>query len=57
MNCMRTYWDWYKCKLNPGRHFIFFDTDAAVQKVRFAEDAWYSRDPERFLLTDTIDSV
>jgi nuclear transport factor 2 (NTF2) superfamily protein len=36
---------------------LLFDTDAAVRKVRLAEDAWYSRDPERFSLTDTIDSI
>ena len=34
-----------------------FDTDAAVQKVRLAEDAWNSRDPARVSLAYTVDSV
>ena len=34
-----------------------FDTHAAVRKVRLAEDAWNSRDPERVSLAYTIDSV
>ncbi len=34
-----------------------FDTDAAVQKVRLAEDAWNSRDPVRVSLAYTVDSV
>lgn len=34
-----------------------FDTDAAVQKVRLAEDAWNSRDPDRVSLAYTVDSV
>ncbi len=34
-----------------------FDTDAAVQKVRLAEDAWNSRDPHRVSLAYTVDSV
>ena len=33
-----------------------FDTDAAVRKVRLAEDAWNSRDPERVSLAYTVDS-
>ncbi len=33
-----------------------FDTEAAVQKVRLAEDAWNSRDPDRVSLAYTIDS-
>ncbi len=33
-----------------------FDADAAVQKVRLAEDAWNSRDPDRVSLAYTIDS-
>ncbi len=34
-----------------------FDTDAAVQKVRLAEDAWNSRDPDRVSLAYTVDSL
>ncbi len=34
-----------------------FDTDAAVRKVRLAEDAWNSRDPDRVSLAYTVDSV
>lgn len=34
-----------------------FDTDAAVRKVRLAEDAWNSRDPNRVSLAYTVDSV
>ncbi len=34
-----------------------FDTEAAVQKVRLAEDAWNSRDPDRVSLAYTVDSV
>ncbi len=33
-----------------------FNLDTAVQKVRFAEDAWNSRDPERVSLAYTVDS-
>ena len=33
-----------------------FDTEAAVRKVRLAEDAWNSRDPDRVSLAYTIDS-
>jgi nuclear transport factor 2 (NTF2) superfamily protein len=33
-----------------------FDTASAAQKVRMAEDAWNSRDPERVALTYTPDS-
>jgi len=33
-----------------------FDTEAAVKKVRLAEDAWNSRDPNRVSLAYTIDS-
>jgi nuclear transport factor 2 (NTF2) superfamily protein len=33
-----------------------FTTAAAVQKVRLAEDAWNSRDPERVALAYTADS-
>ena len=34
-----------------------FDADAAVQKVRLAEDAWNSRDPNRVSLAYTVDSI
>lgn len=33
-----------------------FNLDTAAQKVRFAEDAWNSRDPERVSLAYTVDS-
>lgn len=33
-----------------------FTIDSATQKVRLAEDAWNSRDPERVSLAYTIDS-
>ena len=33
-----------------------FDSETAVQKVRLAEDAWNSRDPDRVSLAYTIDS-
>jgi len=34
-----------------------FTTETAIQKVRLAEDAWNSRDPERVSLAYTADSV
>ena len=34
-----------------------FDREAAIKKVRVAEDAWNSRDPERVSLAYTLDSV
>jgi nuclear transport factor 2 (NTF2) superfamily protein len=34
----------------------FTTVEAAVQKVRLAEDAWNTRDPERVALTYTPDS-
>jgi uncharacterized protein len=34
----------------------FVTIESAVQKVRLAEDAWNSRDPERVALAYTIDS-
>jgi hypothetical protein len=34
-----------------------FNTETATQKVRLAEDAWNSRDPERVSLAYTVDSV
>jgi nuclear transport factor 2 (NTF2) superfamily protein len=33
-----------------------FDLETAAQKVRMAEDAWNSRDPERVSLAYTVDS-
>ncbi len=33
-----------------------FTRDAAIQKVRMAEDAWNTRDPERVALAYTVDS-
>ena len=34
-----------------------FDRDSAIQKIRLAEDAWNSRDPERVSLAYSADSV
>ncbi len=34
-----------------------FERDSAIQKVRMAEDAWNTRDPERVSLAYTQDSV
>ncbi len=34
-----------------------FTLETAIQKVRMAEDAWNTRDPERVLLAYTVDSV
>lgn len=34
-----------------------FDTAAATQKVRMAENAWNTRDPEKVSLAYTLDSV
>jgi len=34
-----------------------FDRDSAIQKVRLAEDAWNTREPERVSLAYTADSV
>ena len=33
-----------------------FSRETAIQKVRLAEDAWNSRDPEKVALAYTIDS-
>ena len=33
-----------------------FTHDTAVQKVRLAEDAWNTRDPEKVSLAYTVDS-
>jgi uncharacterized protein len=34
-----------------------FDRDAAVKKVRLAEDAWNTRDPEKVAAAYTLDSI
>jgi nuclear transport factor 2 (NTF2) superfamily protein len=34
-----------------------FSRESAIQKVRIAEDAWNTRDPERVSLAYTVDSV
>jgi nuclear transport factor 2 (NTF2) superfamily protein len=34
-----------------------FDAQTAAQKVRIAEDAWNTRDPQRIALAYTVDSV
>jgi len=41
----------------PRPPFPPFDGDSAVKKVRMAEDAWNSREPERVSLAYTPDSV
>ena len=42
---------------NQGRHFLRSDAESAALKVRLAEDAWNTRDPERVALAYTPDSV
>ena len=41
----------------PRPPFPPFDAESAAQKVRMAEDAWNTRDPERVSLAYTPDSV
>ena len=41
----------------PRPPFPPFDADSAAQKVRLAEDAWNTRDPQRVALAYTPDSV
>ena len=41
---------------NPRPPFPPFDEQSAVQKVRMAEDAWNTRNPERVSLAYTPDS-
>jgi uncharacterized protein len=41
----------------PRPPFPPFTVETAVQKVRMAEDAWNTRDPERVSLAYTLDSV
>jgi len=42
---------------NPRPPLPPFDRDGAIQKVRMAEDAWNTRDPEKVSLAYTEDSV
>ena len=42
---------------NPRPPLPPFDNSAAIQKVRMAEDAWNSRNPERVSFAYTMDSV
>src|SRR5712671_6713385 len=42
---------------NPRPPLPPFDANSAAKKVRMAEDAWNSRDPERVSLAYTPDSV
>jgi uncharacterized protein len=42
---------------NPRPPVPPFDRDAAMKKVRLAEDAWNSRDPEKVAGAYTIGSV
>src|SRR6267143_3225020 len=42
---------------NPRPPFPPFNAQSATQKVRMAEDAWNTRDPERVSLAYTQDSV
>ncbi|MDH4304540.1 MAG: nuclear transport factor 2 family protein [Nitrospira sp.] len=41
----------------PRPPFPPFDAESSAQKVRMAEDAWNTRDPERVSLAYTTDSV
>ena len=42
---------------NPRPPFPPFNAETASQKVRLAEDAWNTRDPEKVSLAYTLDSV
>lgn len=42
---------------NPRPPFPPFDVEAATQKVRMAEDAWNTRNPEKVSLAYTVDST
>ena len=42
---------------NPRPPFPPFDAETAAQKVRMAEDAWNTRNPEQVSLAYTLDSV
>lgn len=45
--------------IDPNRHPPFppFIQETAVQKVRMAEDAWNTREPEQVSLAYTVDSI
>lgn len=43
--------------VNPRPPLPPFDRAAAIQKVRLAEDAWNTRDPDRVTLAYSADSV
>jgi len=42
---------------NPRPPFPPFDVETATQKIRMAEDAWNTRNPEKVSLAYTIDST
>jgi len=42
---------------NPRPPFPPFDIESAIKKVRLAEDAWNTREPERVSLAYTPDSI
>jgi uncharacterized protein len=44
---------------DPSTRFLLppFTPDTATQKVRMAEDAWNTRDPEKVSLAYTVDSI
>jgi nuclear transport factor 2 (NTF2) superfamily protein len=46
-----------KSQENPRPPLPPFDRDAAVKKVRLAEDAWNSRNPEKVAMAYTLESV
>ena len=48
-----------KCSANPNSRPPFppFDAESAAKKVRMAEDAWNTRNPERVSLAYTPDSI
>jgi uncharacterized protein len=41
----------------PRPPFPPFDTESAAKKVRMAEDAWNTREPDRVALAYTPDSI
>jgi nuclear transport factor 2 (NTF2) superfamily protein len=45
-------------EITPGESSLVppFDLESAIKKVRMAEDAWNSRDPEKVCLAYTVDS-
>jgi nuclear transport factor 2 (NTF2) superfamily protein len=44
-------------KESPRPSLPPFDRDAAIKKVRLAEDAWNSRNPEKVAIAYTVNSV